>query len=272
MPSGHNSAFYERGLCSYARFATYESLSTNGEAPSLGVNYSYLERSNASPSQSGKRISRLGTRWRMLARWRTRDKRRDIERNQETSKRLSIVLVIIIGCQSHMVVRFPKNEVPFVSDLALSRKKSPTVDRYCHTASATLRHPPVMLSKGERYRLDCIIIKRDKGRRVSDVTNEPECAFERVLRIGHGELRTEIPSYGVTDREWSRTPRGEFLLGRRGTVRDKTDVLIEVPPLAFPIAELRSAFDRIVLNAYLRAALPRAMHEEPRVIAGIVDE
>lgn len=106
----------------------------------------------------------------------------------------------------------------------------------------------------------------------SDVTNEPECAFERVLRIGHGELRTEIPSYGVTDREWSRTPRGEFLLGRRGTVRDKTDVLIEVPPLAFPIAELRSAFDRIVLNAYLRAALPRAMHEEPRVIAGIVDE
>ncbi|KYN37252.1 hypothetical protein ALC56_08309 [Trachymyrmex septentrionalis] len=37
-------------------------------------------------------------------------------------------------------------------------------------------------------------------------------------------------------------------------------------------AGLRSAFDRIVLNAYLRAALPRAMHEEPRVIAGIVDE
>lgn len=38
----------------------------------------------------------------------------------------------------------------------------------------------------------------------SHVTNEPE----RALRIGHGELRTEIPSYGVTDREWSRTPRG----------------------------------------------------------------
>lgn len=69
-------------------------------------------------------------------------------------------------------------------------------------------------------------------------------------------------------------PGGELLLGRRGTVRDKTDVLIGVPPLAFPIVEprLRSAFDRIVLNAYLRAALPRAMHEEPRVIAGIVDE
>lgn len=49
-------------------------------------------------------------------------------------------------------------------------------------------------------------------------------------------------------------PRGEFLLGRRGTVRDKADVLIGVPPLAFLIAEpeLRSAFDRIVLNAYLR--------------------
>jgi len=64
------------------------------------------------------------------------------------------------------VVRFPKSEVPFMSDLALSRKKSPTVDRYCHTTSATLHHPPVMLSKGERYRLrlSCIIIKRDKGR------------------------------------------------------------------------------------------------------------
>lgn len=32
-----------------------------------------------------------------------------------------------------------------------------------------------------------------------------ECAS---LRIGHGELRTEIPSYGVTDREWSRITRG----------------------------------------------------------------
>ncbi|KYM95596.1 hypothetical protein ALC62_13711 [Cyphomyrmex costatus] len=74
MPRGHNSALYERGLCSYARFATYESLSTNGEERHH-VNYSYLERSNASPSQSGKRISRLGTRWRTLARWRTRDKR-----------------------------------------------------------------------------------------------------------------------------------------------------------------------------------------------------
>lgn len=31
------------------------------------------------------------------------------------------------------------------------------------------------------------------------VTNE--FALERALRIGHGELRTEIPSYGVTDRE-----------------------------------------------------------------------
>ncbi|KYM75997.1 hypothetical protein ALC53_13482, partial [Atta colombica] len=49
-------------------------------------------------------------------------------------------------------------------------------------------------------------------------------------------------------------------------------ILYGVPPLAFPIVELRSAFDRIVLNAYLRAGLPRAMHEEPRVIAGIVDE
>jgi len=41
-------------------------------------------------------------------------------------------------------------------------------------------------------------------------------------------------------------PGGEFLLGRRGTIRDKTDVLIGVPPLAFSIAEpeLRSAFDR----------------------------
>lgn len=62
------------------------------------------------------------------------------------------------------VVRFLKSEVPFVSDLALSRKKSPTVDRHCRTVPATLRRPPVMLSKGERYRLDCIIIKRDKGR------------------------------------------------------------------------------------------------------------
>ncbi|TGZ52891.1 Uncharacterized protein DBV15_11560 [Temnothorax longispinosus] len=31
MPRGYNSALYERGLCSYARFATYESLSANGE-------------------------------------------------------------------------------------------------------------------------------------------------------------------------------------------------------------------------------------------------
>ncbi|EGI67338.1 hypothetical protein G5I_03981 [Acromyrmex echinatior] len=70
MPSGHNSAFYERGLCSYARFATYESLSTKAESTIIGRKlYRYLERSNASPSQSGKRISRLGTRWR------TRDKR-----------------------------------------------------------------------------------------------------------------------------------------------------------------------------------------------------
>jgi len=38
----------------------------------IKINYSYLERGNASPSQSEKRISRLGTRWRTLARWRER--------------------------------------------------------------------------------------------------------------------------------------------------------------------------------------------------------
>jgi len=38
----------------------------------IKINYSYLERGTASPSQSGKRISRLGTRWRTLARWRER--------------------------------------------------------------------------------------------------------------------------------------------------------------------------------------------------------
>lgn len=39
----------------------------------------------------------------------------------------------------------------------------------------------------------------------SHVTNESE---RTSLRIGHGELRTEIPSYGVTDREWSRITWG----------------------------------------------------------------
>ncbi|KYN37253.1 hypothetical protein ALC56_08310 [Trachymyrmex septentrionalis] len=47
MPSGHNSVFYERGLCSYARFATYESLSTKAESISSVYRrklYRYLER------------------------------------------------------------------------------------------------------------------------------------------------------------------------------------------------------------------------------------
>lgn len=108
----------------------------------------------------------------------------------------------------------------------------------------------------------------------SHVTNEPEplsSAHYVLVMVNYVRKYRVTVSPIVNGRAH---PRGEFLLGRRGTARDKTDVLIGVPPLAFPIAkpELRSAFNRIVLNAYLRAALPRAMHEEPRVIAGVVDE
>lgn len=47
--------------------------------------------------------------------------------------------------------------------------------------------------------------------------NEPAFARASELRIGHGESRTEIPSYGVTDRERSRAPLGRrvFLGGAR---------------------------------------------------------
>lgn len=48
-------------------------------------------------------------------------------------------------------------------------------------------------------------------------------AFERALRIGHGELPTEIPSYGVTDHEWSRIPWGRVSSWEaRKLHRDKT--------------------------------------------------
>lgn len=84
-------------------------------------------------------------------------------------------------------------------------------------------------------------------------------AFERALRIGHGELRCgNTASYGVTDREWSRTPRGrEFLLGRWEAARDKTDVLIGGPDARVPDSRAVPPLPGSFLTAYLTAALPR---------------
>lgn len=73
---------------------------------------------------------------------------------------LSIVLVIV--CQSDS--GYPVSEERSTVRVGSRIEEEIAYGRYCRAASATLRRPPVMLSKGERYRLDCIIIKWHKGR------------------------------------------------------------------------------------------------------------
>lgn len=83
--------------------------------------------------------------------------------------------------------------------------------------------------------------------------------FQRPLRIGHGELRTEIPSYGVTDREWSRIPWGRVSSWEaRKLYLDKTACSYRGPRYADNREPgWYSAFTWIVLNAYSSTTLPR---------------
>lgn len=97
----------------------------------------------------------------------------------------------------------------------------------------------------------------------SHLTNEPGriTYWSRWITYGNTELRCH--------RSWmvAYTSGASFFLGGEEPYAIKPMFLSGPRPFVFLIAGepglfLRSAFDRIVLNAYLRAALPRAM--QPR--------